>query len=553
MIITKLKAQVLYRSLAIALLVFSFLPFFSLAQTIPDCDPWPTEDAQISSCLDYFINNPQPKTYEPGTDPNNPSSFSADGISGIASAYSPKIDSVIVVAGRLVADENRQIVGFLADPETLAAKSPAFRIDRVSGNGTSGVPRIAYAPDLDKFLVVWSDYRACGKCLDIYGRFISAEGAPIGADFAVVHNGVLDSVTYDASAKKFVIDYENGAVALKTIDATTGVSSGDFTLKNYFLYQGQSEVAVNTHTNEYLIAYATVVGAPDKPNEDDRIYYSRVDAKTLKVIGEPVQLSTTRPGRLAVQGAHIAYSPVDGAAVVMWLERGRDGAVAGVYGRTIYDDGSLSNEFPIITAGQMPYSSGYQSGSIVYNPYTGSFFVASGDWDGNAWITEFDSSGTIYDSEEAIGVSQTARAVGSFNVTTAATKQGSATFASQNYRKVVGTSKTGLGSLPAPVVAPTPPPPPAKINIAGLGIYVNQIYIWSLAAAAILALLMIVVGGYITLTAAGNAERATRGKSYIFSSLIGLILLFGSYILLRTINPDLVDFSNNQANTTIKQ
>jgi hypothetical protein len=83
---------------------------------------------------------------------------------------------------------------------------------------------------------------------------------------------------------------------------------------------------------------------------------------------------------------------------------------------------------------------------------------------------------------------------------------------------------------------------------AGLGKCVNQIYIWSMSAAAILALLMIVVGGYITLTAAGNAERATRGKSFITSSLIGLVLLFGAYLLLRTINPDLVDFSNNCAN-----
>ncbi|MBX4205204.1 MAG: hypothetical protein KW788_03420 [Candidatus Doudnabacteria bacterium] len=77
---------------------------------------------------------------------------------------------------------------------------------------------------------------------------------------------------------------------------------------------------------------------------------------------------------------------------------------------------------------------------------------------------------------------------------------------------------------------------------------VNQIYIWSMAAAALLALLMIVVGGYITLTAAGNAERASRGKSYITSSLTGLALLFGAYLLLRTINPDLVDFSNNCVN-----
>lgn len=76
-----------------------------------------------------------------------------------------------------------------------------------------------------------------------------------------------------------------------------------------------------------------------------------------------------------------------------------------------------------------------------------------------------------------------------------------------------------------------------------IGRCVNQIYIWSLGVAALLALCAIVFGGYMTLTAAGNAQRATTGKSYIWSSIIGLVLLFGAYLLLNTINPDLVNFN----------
>lgn len=76
-----------------------------------------------------------------------------------------------------------------------------------------------------------------------------------------------------------------------------------------------------------------------------------------------------------------------------------------------------------------------------------------------------------------------------------------------------------------------------------LGKCVNQIYVWSLGIAALLALFMIVIGGYITLTSAGNAQRASAGKSYITSSIIGLVLLFGAYLLLNTINPDLVNFN----------
>lgn len=71
---------------------------------------------------------------------------------------------------------------------------------------------------------------------------------------------------------------------------------------------------------------------------------------------------------------------------------------------------------------------------------------------------------------------------------------------------------------------------------------ISQIYIWSLGIAGLLALLMTVVGGYSYMTAAGNAERAQKGTEMIWGSVIGLALLFGAYLLLDTINPDLVNF-----------
>src|ERR1051326_988493 len=99
--------------------------------------------------------------------------------------------------------------------------------------------------------------------------------------------------------------------------------------------------------------------------------------------------------------------------------------------------------------------------------------------------------------------------------------------------------------IPSLVLAQTAP---ASTNActsatASIGRCVSQVYIWAMGAAGVLALIMIVFGGYITMTSAGNAQRASRGKEYIGSSLIGLALLFGAYILLNTINPDLTDFS----------
>ena len=71
---------------------------------------------------------------------------------------------------------------------------------------------------------------------------------------------------------------------------------------------------------------------------------------------------------------------------------------------------------------------------------------------------------------------------------------------------------------------------------------INQIYVWSLGVASLLALLMMVVGGYYYMTASGNAEQSSKGVEMIWGAVIGLAILFGAYLLLNTINPDLVNF-----------
>lgn len=72
---------------------------------------------------------------------------------------------------------------------------------------------------------------------------------------------------------------------------------------------------------------------------------------------------------------------------------------------------------------------------------------------------------------------------------------------------------------------------------------VNRIYIWALGLSVLLAFMMMVLGGYYIMTAAGNAEQATKGKEYITSSIIGVTILFLAYLLLNEINPDLVNFN----------
>ncbi len=69
---------------------------------------------------------------------------------------------------------------------------------------------------------------------------------------------------------------------------------------------------------------------------------------------------------------------------------------------------------------------------------------------------------------------------------------------------------------------------------------VSNLYNWAIGAGAIVALGIIIYGGVLYSASAGNASRIGEAKTWIQSAIFGLILLFSSYLILFTINPDLV-------------
>ncbi len=66
---------------------------------------------------------------------------------------------------------------------------------------------------------------------------------------------------------------------------------------------------------------------------------------------------------------------------------------------------------------------------------------------------------------------------------------------------------------------------------------VNNIYTFGVAIGGFVAVLMFVIAGYYY--AQGGNENISTAKSYINSTIVGLILLFGTYALLNTIDPNL--------------
>lgn len=73
-----------------------------------------------------------------------------------------------------------------------------------------------------------------------------------------------------------------------------------------------------------------------------------------------------------------------------------------------------------------------------------------------------------------------------------------------------------------------------------LATYLQAIFSFLIWGAIILAMLMIIVGGFYYLSSAGTASRASEGKDRVKWAIYGLILALSSYVILNFINPDLV-------------
>lgn len=93
--------------------------------------------------------------------------------------------------------------------------------------------------------------------------------------------------------------------------------------------------------------------------------------------------------------------------------------------------------------------------------------------------------------------------------------------------------ETGLPNAPSQLTTGT-----------GLPSYINYLFLFGLGLIAILALAQMISGGIVYILAAGNAAKVEDAKDIIWQALFGLGLLLVSYLLLRTINPDLVNLRN---------
>ena len=96
-------------------------------------------------------------------------------------------------------------------------------------------------------------------------------------------------------------------------------------------------------------------------------------------------------------------------------------------------------------------------------------------------------------------------------------------------------------TLLEPLIVPGDAPIKETANI---GVYLEGIFKLGIGIASVLAVLMITIGGLQYMTS-DKVQLITDAKTTIVSALWGLVLVLASFLLLQTINPNLVNFSLN--------
>lgn len=73
--------------------------------------------------------------------------------------------------------------------------------------------------------------------------------------------------------------------------------------------------------------------------------------------------------------------------------------------------------------------------------------------------------------------------------------------------------------------------------------FIGWAFQFALGAAGAVALGVLIFGGIKYITSAGNPSGQGDAKKWIQDAILGLLLLLGSYLILNTINPDLVNIN----------
>jgi len=82
-------------------------------------------------------------------------------------------------------------------------------------------------------------------------------------------------------------------------------------------------------------------------------------------------------------------------------------------------------------------------------------------------------------------------------------------------------------------------------NVGGgnLATLIQTIINVALLIAGVVAVIYLIVGGYQYITSSGNAEQAQAGRTTVLNAIIGLIIIFAAYVIVRFVMDRIVGYT----------
>ena len=238
-----------------------------------------------------------------------------------------------------------------------------------------GYPAIAFGED--RYLLAWSkgpDY----ENRNIFGRFLAADSAPIGPEFAIAQYESLQSmptVKFNSYAQEWLVvwtdyraDADFGDLYGRIVNSNGSFVDSEFVISSE--YDAQEMGAIASLPDKFLVAW-TDSRAWENNTAD---IYAQLVAANGSLIGSEIIISN---GADIEADPSLVYDPANDRVLVVWDDwRNSETTGADTYGRFIGSNGSfIGSEFAIIDE---TYDQQYPA--VEYNPKDGTFMVVTDEF-----------------------------------------------------------------------------------------------------------------------------------------------------------------------------
>ncbi|MBN2114187.1 MAG: hypothetical protein JW785_08695 [Acidimicrobiia bacterium] len=280
---------------------------------------------------------------------------------------------------------------------TGAAIGDDFLISGDAAEGHDFSPAVAWNPATGRYLVVWQDSREfSNRNWDVYGRLITALGAPRGNDFRISVDGVqgefvfataIEEIAPDVAADTlsggFLVAWQDDRHAyaadgydIRARRVTAGGKNRgtDFRVNRLAAGHQQSPaVAWNEGAAEFLVVW-----------QDGRSFFTRC----WDIFGRRVSADGTRPAgdirvtSQAPEGQHtpdVAFDPGSGQYLVVWEDwRNYATRTGDTFARRLAADGArVGGEFRVCGPGA---GENEDDPAVAYGSARDEFLVVWSDW-----------------------------------------------------------------------------------------------------------------------------------------------------------------------------